>query len=342
MSDKMPNETAEQIDLAAAAWAARLDRAALSAAEEQELDAWLEADPRRIGAFAKAQAVALHFDRARALGDSFDPEDFVAPMAPVAERPASMSRRRLLWGGGAAAALTGGVTAGLSLAVRGERFATKRGEMRVVPLSDGSVVSLNTESNIHVLFSKTERAIHLDDGEALFDVAKDKLRPFVVYAGETVISAVGTSFTVRKLADTPVQVLVREGVVDVRQRLSAAQPVRLSANMRAISEPSPVMSQGAPAQPVHVATAMVEPADVERALAWREGRIAFEGETLAQAVVELQRYSDTRIVIDDPSVANEEITGLFQANNAVGFAQTVATSFGLHAEVSEKQVRLYR
>jgi transmembrane sensor len=87
---------------------------------------------------------------------------------------------------------------------------------------------------------------------------------------------------------------------------------------------------------------MVEPADVERALAWREGRIAFEGETLAQAVVELQRYSDTRIVIDDPSVANEEITGLFQANNAVGFAQTVATSFGLHAEVSEKQVRLYR
>lgn len=341
MSDEMPNETAQQIDLAAAAWAARLDRGALSVAEERELDAWLAADPRRAGAFAKAQAVALYADRARALGSQFDPDKFAPPVAPAKPSSLPLSRRNFMLGGTAAAAMAGVVTVGLALASRGETFTTKRGEVRIVPLSDGSVVSLNTDSKIHVQFSAHERAIHLDDGEALFDVAKDKLRPFVVYAGETIVSAVGTSFTVRKFADAQVQVLVREGIVDVRHGPASSQPVRLSANMRATSE-APAAAQADPAQVIKVSAVAVPPADVERALAWREGRIAFEGETLGQAVVELERYSDTRIIIDDPSIANEEITGLFQANNAVGFAQTVATSFGLHAEVREKQVRLYR
>jgi transmembrane sensor len=340
MSDEMPNETAKQIDLAAAAWAARLDRGALSEAEEQALDAWLSVDPRRAGAFAKARAVALYSDRARALGNQFDPEKFAPPAAEPAPPPrASLSRRNLLWGGSAAAAVV--LTAGLTFATRGETFTTKRGEVRIVPLSDGSVVSLNTESRIRVHFGASERTIHLDDGEALFDVAKDKLRPFIVHAGETVVRAVGTSFTVRKFADAQVQVLVREGVVDIHRGAAAVQPVRLGANMRATSE-APAAVQTGTAQVVKVSAVAVQPADVDRALAWREGRIAFEGETLGQAVIELQRYSDTRIVIDDPTIANEEITGLFQANNAVGFAQTVATSFGLHAEVREKQVRLYR
>ncbi len=339
MSDEMPKETAKQIDLAAADWAARLDRGALSGAEEQELDAWLSADPRRAGAFARARAVALYSDRARALGSQFDPDKFAPPAAEPVSAPRPVSRRNLLWGGGAAAA-SAVLTAGLTFATRGETFTTKRGEVRIVPLSDGSVVSLNTESRLRVHYGANERTIHLDDGEALFDVAKDKLRPFVVHAGETVVRAVGTSFTVRRFADAQVQVLVREGVVDVRRGLTAAQPVRLSANMRATSQAPTV--EASPAQVIRVSAVAVQPADVDRALAWREGRIAFQGETLRQAVTELERYSDTRIVIEDPAIANEEITGLFQANNAVGFAQTVATSFGLHAEVKEKQVRLYR
>lgn len=327
MPDLTPKETAKQIDAAAADWAARVDRGVLSVAEEKELDDWLAADPRRAGAYARARAVSIYSERARALGEQFDPAKFRAAK-PVA------SRRQFLWGGAAAAAMGGVMTAGLVFATRGQAYVTKRGEMRVVPLSDGSVISLNTDSRMRVAFSATQRLIHLDAGEALFDVAKDKARPFVVHAGDAVVSAVGTSFIVQKLEGSPVQVLVREGLVDVRQA-AAAVPVRLGVNMRATAN-----EDAGALKPI--VTASVQPAEVDRVLAWREGRIAFEGETLAQAVSELQRYSDTRIVIDDPSIAKEEITGLFQANDPVGFAQAVAASFGLHADVSEKQVRIHR
>jgi len=212
--------------------------------------------------------------------------------------------------------------------------------MKVVPLADGSVVNLNTDSRIRVQYTAVRRSIHLDRGEALFDVAKDAARPFVVSAGDMQVRAVGTSFSVLRLADTPVQITVREGVVEVDRDHSGARevaPVRLTANMRAEAPLGSGLASPAPIRAVAVA-----PVEIERAVAWREGRIAFEGETLAEAVKDFQRYSDTRIVIDDPSIAKEEVTGLFQANDPVGFAQAVATGFGWHAEVGENQVRLSR
>lgn len=320
-------ETAAEIDSVAADWAARLDRGDLSPAEDSELEAWLAADPRRAGAFARAQAVSLYSERARALGAGYDAARFGKAAKP------SLSRRELLWSSGAVAAGLGALAvAGLAWTMRGKAYLTQVGEMKIVPLADGSVVSLNTHSKIKVAFSDGRRAVMLDEGEALFDVAKDAARPFVVLAGETEVTAVGTSFIVRHLAGMPVQVLVREGIVDIRQRSQdAAQAVRLPANMRAVA-----------AQDQAVASAAVAPAEIERATAWRDGRIAFEGDTLREAAAEFARYSDTRIVIDDPAIANEAITGLFQANDPVGFAKATAISFGLRAEISEKQVRIFR
>ncbi len=345
MPEKTRNETAKEIDAAAAEWAARLDRGVLSPEDEARLDAWLAADARRVGAFAKARAVALYSERARALGPQFDPRAFKAT-GPRAKGKGgakgtvfSPARRWMLWGT-AAAGIGGAVLGGYGLATAGETYVTRRGEMKVVPLADGSVVNLNTDSRMRVLYSAARRAIHLDRGEALFDVAKDASRPFVVYAGDTQVKAVGTSFSVLRLADTPVQITVREGVVEIdRGHLGTAQiaPVRLSANMRAMAPIDSGLAAPAPIRAVAVA-----PVEVERSVAWREGRIAFEGETLAEAVKDFQRYSDTRIVIDDPSIAREEVTGLFQANDPVGFAQAVATGFGWHAEVGENQVRLSR
>jgi transmembrane sensor len=81
---------------------------------------------------------------------------------------------------------------------------------------------------------------------------------------------------------------------------------------------------------------------VHRQLAWQNGQIAFEGETLAQAAQEFSRYSDTRIVIEDPALAREEIAGLFKATDPVGFAQTIAISLNAHASIGEGEVRLTR
>jgi transmembrane sensor len=323
----MAKETAREIDAAAAAWAARADRG-LSEAEARALDSWLAGDSRRLGAYAKARAVALHSERARALGSGFNPADFEDVGTGDAR---GLPRRRLLLGAGAVAAgLAGSI--GLALQLRRGRYATRRGEVRVFPLEDGSVVTLNTASRVSVDYSPERRSIQLIEGEALFDVAKDRARPFVVAAGDAEVRAVGTSFTVSRLPDTPVRVLVREGVVEVRRRnTAAAAAVILPANTR--------LGSGAAASEAPVAVPATE---VSRELAWREGRIAFEGETLAEAAAEFARYSDTRIVIDDPAIAREEITGLFQANDPVGFARAVAVSLDLNAVVGAGEVRLTR
>jgi len=98
----------------------------------------------------------------------------------------------------------------------------------------------------------------------------------------------------------------------------------------------------APPDDADIAARPVPAAQLYRAMAWQKGQIAFEGETLAQAAEEFSRYSDTRIVVDDPVLAHEEIAGLFRANDPVGFAQTIAISLNAHAQVGEGEVRLTR
>lgn len=313
----MLKETASQIDAKAADWAARIDRAPLTEDEQAVLDAWLAEDVRHLGAFGRARAIALHSERAAALGPGY---------RPPALKP---SRRNFLMGGaGMAASLAVATIGGLAWATRGEAYATHIGELKVVPLSDGSVVSLNTQSRIRVHYSHDTREVHLEDGEALFDVARDA-RPFIVRTGKARVLADATAFTVRHLEDQPVQVTVKRGAVSLQT--DGQSSVRLLANMRAVES-----------TPEHIAVASITPAEIDRGLAWREQRIAFEGETLADAANEFRRYSDTRIVIDDPAVAREPITGLFQANDPVGFSQAIAASFGLRAEVGDGEVRLHR
>ncbi|WKL57622.1 FecR domain-containing protein [Asticcacaulis sp. ZE23SCel15] len=313
------NETAKDIDRTAADWVARLDRGALSPQEDRALETWLAGDPRRVGAFARAQAISMSSERAQALGTDYEAAKFAPPPA--------VSRRQVMWGGGLAAGLAAAGIGAFALN-QGQIFETRRGEMKVIPLSDGSVISLNTASKVKVSFSSAQRLVHLIDGEALFDVAKDSARPFIVKAADATVRAIGTSFTVQKLAATPLLVMVREGVVELSDRQSGT--LRLTANTMARAEALTLTTAPLPAD------------KVERALAWREGRIAFEGQTLSEAISTFARYSDTRIVIDDPALAREEITGLFQSTDPVGFAQTVALSFDLTAEVGQNQVRLSR
>lgn len=326
----MPRETSQEIDAAAAAWAARIDSGLLSNEEEKQLETWMAADDRRRGAFMRMRAVALHSERAKALGTSYDPEDFVVP----SELPQpTVTRRRMLWMGGSAVAACAVVAAGLSVGMGAGAtvYDTRRGEVRVITLEDGTVITLNTSSRIKVKYAKERRLVRLEEGEALFDVAKDKARPFIVEAGSTAVRAVGTSFTVKRIASKPVEILVREGVIEVT-RPNSVKPMRMAANTRITAPES-----NAQLSPVAIA-----PEEVTREIAWKSGQIAFEGETLANAAEAFGRYSDTRIIIDDPAVGREEITGLFTANDPVSFARAAAASLELRAVVGPGEVRLSR
>lgn len=327
----MVRQTADEIDRQAADWIARVDRG-LSPDEERALDDWLHADPRRVGAYGRMRATAVYTQRARALSPDYEAARFRA--APV--HPALSRRGLLVVGGGALAAGIAGVAAmGMGWTARARVYATRLGEVKVTALSDGSLVTLNTASRVRVDFTSEQRTIWLLEGEAFFDVAKDAARPFLVRAGDTVVRAVGTSFTVRWLYPQPVQVLVREGIVDVTKSDAPKTPgVRVAANMRVVS--------GAGQTATPLAALAVEPREIGRALAWRQGRIAFQGETLLQAAREFARYSDTRIVIDDPVLAAEQVSGLYQANDPVGFARAIALALDLRAEIREGEVRLHR
>ncbi|MGZ6011434.1 MAG: FecR family protein [Caulobacteraceae bacterium] len=323
-------ETAREIDQAAADWAARVDRG-LSPEEQSGLDAWLDGDARRLGAFGRMRAISLRTERAAALGPGYAPADFAV------RRPGPSRRSVVMAGGLAAAGVAGLGVAGWLWESQG-RFQTRKGEVRQLALEDGSVVTLNTASTVAVSLTRRRREVRLLTGEALVDVAHDPVRPFVVLAGFTEARAVGTSFLVRRSDGDGVQVLVREGVVEVRRtNAPGASNLRLGANMRAVS-----LGEASKGAPPALTMAALPESELHRALAWREGRIAFEGETLAAAAAEFDRYSDTRIVVDDRRLAAQEIAGLYQSNDPVGFAQAVAASLGARAEVSEGEVRIFR
>jgi transmembrane sensor len=303
-------ESSAAIDAAAAAWAARVDRAPLSPEEQGALESWIAGDVRRAGAYARACAINAHFDVARALGPEFVPEKHPAAREQM--------RRRVLMGGSAIAASALVGVGGYELNSVKDRIVTRKGDIRRVALNDGSAVTLNTDSHVRTGFTARRREVALLRGEALFDVAKDPARPFVVTAGGVEVTAVGTSFTVRRRPDGSVGVVVREGVVEVSQDGKA--PLRLSADHAA---------NAAPSQPLRAVG--LEIGQAERMSAWSEGLLVLNGLTLAEAAAEYDRYTNLRIHIDDPAIARMQITGVFSISDPESFARSAALSLHLRA-----------
>jgi transmembrane sensor len=210
-------------------------------------------------------------------------------------------------------------------------YATARGEVRLIPLADGSSVTLNTLSRIAVSFDDTRRVIRLLEGEALFNVVHDAARPFVIEAGAATIVAFGSQFLVSRLAKS-VKVLVKDGQVAIRHREWGHDAVlRAGANSRTdVSQDAPLQARPVP------------PIEVTRALVWREGMLSFEDMPLNQAVEQFARYSDLRIILDDPRLNSETVTGLFSANDPEGFARAVANTFDLRLRKNGTEVHLSR
>ena len=299
----------------AAAWVAREDRGALDAGERAARDAWLRADTRNFGAYARARAVSAQATRA------------AAAMRAGGNGGGTRGSRGWLRYFGLAATVAAAAWLGHALFLAASRdahaYRTARGEVLRMPLSDGSVVTLDSETELEVAYTPGRRGIRLLRGEALFDVAKDRSRPFVVSSAQATVTAVGTSFSVAapQEAQGAVRVLVREGKVDFATTPDGRRRARLEANETAAARP------GAP-----IRVERLQPESVRDRLAWREGMLAFQGDTLATAAQRFRRYSEVRIVIDDPALARRRVVGLYSANDPAGFARSVALSLGLVAE----------
>lgn len=320
-------ESSRYIDATAADWIARLDRGPLSHEEAQALEAWLNGDIRRRGAMLRADALSMLSESAEALGPQFESAQFASPPSPTISR-----RRMLAWTGAggmiAATAAVLAVTTSPAAAIT-----TGLGEVRMVTLDDGSAIMLNTQSSIRVRYSDTVRRVELFYGEAYFTVVPDGGRPFVVdLPGQPLRAARGT-FRVRKLEGKPIDILVDQGGVSLGEA-GTAGAVFMQPRTRLTL---PVAAGGALPPPETISTD-----HVSRALAWREGKIAFEGERLEAAASEFARYSKTRIEIRDPALAREPVTGLFAASDPVGFSRAVASVFDARVEQQAGAVILTR
>lgn len=208
-------------------------------------------------------------------------------------------------------------------------YASEVGEVRRIDLSDGSKLTLNTNTQTKVRFREEERDIALVRGEALFNVAHDASRPFIVRAKDVQVRAIGTAFNVR-VDDARVDVVVTEGVVEVTRSGSNSRIQRITANHRVV-----IASRESrlDIEPIDVAV-------VKRQLAWREGMVAFAGEPLSVAVDEINRYSRQTLYVDDPVLAARPIVGIFRAGDAEGFASAAAATFGAEVVRSESGIHL--
>jgi transmembrane sensor len=205
-------------------------------------------------------------------------------------------------------------------------YRTDLGGFSRVPLADGSVIALNTDSEIRVRLSRTIREIVLVRGEANFDVAHDHRRPFDVYVESAVVRAVGTSFDVWRVDKTNVNVMVTEGRVMLDPastaqggRTAGQVPVTLAAGQTAMSHAG------------HVEVQYISSAEAARRLAWQGGAISFQGESLADAISEFNRYSRRRLELGDPELGKLRVGGEFRTTDIDSFVAALRASFGLAA-----------
>lgn len=313
---------AEDIEAQAAHWLARRDGDDWDGSRQAELDAWIDAAVSHRVAWLRLSSAWQRADR-------------LAAVSPA--RPPAQTRQWLRHGGRwriAAAVLLacgiGWLTAPLLPQMPAQqaalRYATAVGESKTLVLEDGTRLTLNTATGVRARIGGGKREVWLDNGEAFFDVAADKAHPFVIDAGRSRITVVGTRFSVRRDGQA-VTVLVAEGKVRVDQ---GERQLSLGRNDAVVAtEGRIVMSTKTPAQ-------------LDNLLGWREGRLVLDDLTLAQAAAEFNRYNRRQLVIEDANVARMAIGGSFSPTNIDGFTRLLQQGFGLRVQSTPERIIISR
>jgi transmembrane sensor len=336
----------------AADWYARLRAQDVSQLEAVRFRAWLAGDPARRREF---EAIDTFWDNLSAIEKS--PEVLRVRAELAARRRRKRKGRTGAWWAVAATiviAMAGVWTAWLWSA---DRYATNVGEQRTVPLPDGSLITLNTDTEVRLHYSKAKRAVELIRGQANFEVAKDASRPFVVAAGGGEVQAVGTVFDVYKSADKVTVTLIEGKVAVIPQASPGLRPPPYphpnpspSEGEGAIaSSPSPSHGEGqgvrnasgkggtaiylsAGEQLSYATTAgsvKRVSADVPRVTAWRARKLDFSNTPILEAIAEANRYSLEQIVLEAPELKDARISGTFEAGKNDLFAEGLQTFFSL-------------
>jgi len=302
----------------AATWVARLDRG-LTRDEQVEFRAWY-AHPVNARAMRQLSALWTEMDAMQAFA--------AVPAEPAAIGSASTRRGHrttiaaslvvaVAIGGFAWTQLDSDSTLAPTVAKSAALHTTGVGEQRSVPLADGSTLAINTGSQVEVVsLEGATRELRLLRGEALFTVAHDPARPFRVNVNGHVVEAIGTAFDVRLHEGGGIEVIVTEG----RVKLSAGQATTGLLNrgqaMRIATDGSARISDlGGEA--------------LTARLAWRNGMVVFDGQTLPEALAEFSRYTAVRFIVTDARLRQLRVGGYFPAGDTEYLLDALRNNFGV-------------
>ncbi|MET3711958.1 transmembrane sensor [Sphingomonas trueperi] len=299
----------------AAVWLARLQGDVRTPERETAFREWLRADPAHRYAFEKATDIWAEV-----------PDMVGAEPEVTAPKPRQRAPLYAL-----AAMLVAAIAVAATLWIlRPAAYSTRVGEQKVATLEDGSRIALNTDSSVEVRYDAKERLVQLDRGEAMFEVAHNSARPFLVRAGDKQIRAVGTAFVVRREANAVTVTLLhgKVAVTDVRSGASGSAPTYLNPGDRLRAPAAGQMR--------------IDVQPLEAATAWRRGQAVFADTPLPEAIAEMNRYGGPRLILADPALGSLRVSGVFATNDTGEFARAVAALHALHVAEDGKILWIVR
>jgi transmembrane sensor len=337
-SKVVPLRTINTIDHEASIWLVRLDDGNLSDESRKELKRWLSADPRHSIALKAMTCIWDDMDEVLVTNDNENlPENVTLwpILKPIFEPfliAASISFIAIL------------IWFAMPVDVQKNSYVTLVGQQLDATFDDGSVIHLNTNSRIETEFTHEKRIVKLIKGEALFDVAHDPNRPFIVYAGDRLVQAIGTKFVVH-LESENIQVTVTDGKVKMSKvPLNKTLTDIKAINNTTIQKDDVYIVKGEKViverdHPPKLTSIKQE--NMQRELSWLDGKLIFVNEELFDVIEEINRYIDIKIVLKDPSLHKIPISGRFDLADSEALIEAIALSFNMKPQrIDTNQVLL--
>lgn len=321
-----PTTVAEE----ASQWLLRLQSA--TAEERTEFFQWLKQSPVHVREILLAVSVEELIQRNRKLLQPVRNSDDASHVIEFVEfdrssLPRETGRKFSAWRIAAAAcivAMAGLLTALLTVSWSSSRLATDAAEWRTITLGDGSVIVLGPRSRVRVDLRDRQRHVWLARGEVSFSVAKDPRRPFVVDTDFGTVRAVGTRFTVA-LRDHGTVVTVAEGSVLVSRSVPPGS-ITVSADQQTSTSP--------------MSDLVAHEVDVRLESAWVNRQLIFDHETLGDAIEEFNRRNRVQLRVGDRAIASLPVRGVFDADDPLAFAETIAIAHGTTLKRGSGVVRI--
>lgn len=334
-----PLDSALTTEKEAANWLAKMDKAynrqldetclETYAAENPEFSKWLETSVLNRVALLRLLSTWKRADRIVAVNVTAQRENTIHPLfqKPVVRQVFSIAAVFMVafFASIQIADVPGFFSNGI------KSYETEIGGQEYVPLTDGSTLILNTNTEVEAKIDEEVRRVTLKKGEAFFDVSHDENRPFIVDAGDQHITVLGTKFSVKHTNDG-IKVTVVEGLVRIDSK-----------GQETVLSPPTLVSRGKVAQTNGTDILVNEPdsTHLERQLSWRSGYIVFDSVPLVEAIEEFNRYNRINLQIVDPAIEDIRIGGRFKANNVEAFARLLAEGFDLHTARKGNRIEVY-